>query len=126
MTAPDFGVTEPSFDHPVGDAYTQGDTVTMTVNYTSRDVTAGAAATQTYNYPSVTITDVLGEATISSFGADYFTVNVPATETAPDPVISIEVSDTGNHVWTLVSNTMESFDSSSGIASWTAVFTTTA
>lgn len=116
-------------------SYDLGDTVTLTVNYTSTDPQANPNAGSQVYQVGVTATDSsetvtpLGPSVNGYLNGNFgpipqplpFTVTVPATE--PQPV-TITASD-GTHTWVVVSNTLTAFDATSGVSSWTVVLTTT-
>lgn len=85
-------VTSLTFDKPV---YNLGDVITLTVDYTSDDVTAGAEAI--FN-ASVTITDAVNTAS----GTAPFTVDAAGTAQSTTVSASDDRSPAGT--WTLVSN----------------------
>jgi hypothetical protein len=110
--------------------YNLNDTITLTLTYVSTGVVSGVPqSTADYEITAVFITDANGEEEIpgGNFGSGgLFSVTTPASNDQPMPVTAVSITDSGNHTWTLVSNTMLNFDSTSGRASWQAIFTTTA
>lgn len=111
------------------DPYTKGDTITLTVEYTSNDYAAGVSASEVTDVlTQIAFTDVNGTVNFNSGQLEeyIFNVDTPAIDASPDPMLSIGVTDSGDHTWTQVSNTLDSFDTETDISTWTAVFTTSA
>lgn len=106
--------------------YNVGDTITLTFDYESTDFTGTPASTSDYSM-EISTADSVGTGVITvAEGAPYLSVTTPEEPGSPDPITSITASDGSSRVWTTVSNTMTSFNASSGLSQWTAVFTATA
>jgi hypothetical protein len=100
--------------------YTAGQTIEVTIDYTSTDYTNGPSTTADYNFVGQ-VSDSVGSSAVSA--ENTFIVTTPGSPVA-DPT-SATVSDTGNRTWTLQSNVMNSINAE-GVSTWTAVVTATA
>jgi hypothetical protein len=105
--------------------YAPGDTVTITVEYTISDTQANPnVGTMAYG-PNLTVADTAGTDTPVYFepgngGFPGFSVVTPSTEPQQVTATLIDTPFT----WVVVSNTLESFDATTGVSEWTAIFQT--
>lgn len=122
VTITSFGFTIPGGPTPAPSySYNAGQTIQAVLNYTSTDFTQGA---------STTADDVVTASASNSSGAGSPTTPFTITITSPGPLsadpTTVAVSDTGGRTWTTQSNTMLSFNSTTGVSTWQAIFTATA
>lgn len=119
-------LTSASFDKT---SYSPGDTVTLTLGYTSTDTQANPdAGTETFA-ADLTLSDSSSgiSPNPAASPSTIYQLVIPATEPQPVAISANDVnypsgSSTGR-TWTLVSNTLLHFDAGSGVSTWSAVLT---
>jgi hypothetical protein len=108
-----------SFDQPV---YAPGATITLTVNYTSTDVTS--TPSDTAANITVTVSDSADSAVVTSDGSAAFPMlntSAPGAETVDPTTVSVTDSRPTPGTWTLVSNTLADAAPFTGVAVLTSV-----
>lgn len=117
-------LTDVAFDKS---SYTPGETVTLTLMYVSTDFTGSTSVLTSFTL-SVTLSDTSSGATTFTSDSDQpqfsFGVVEPGNAAA-EPVVA-SITDSGHRTWIQQSNTVTSFQESSGQSQGTIVFTTTA
>jgi hypothetical protein len=113
-------ITSWSFDEPV---YNSGDTITLTINYTSTDSTGGTEAV--VSAVTVTVTDSAGDATqVSDGGVNFPNFTVGSTTSAVVDPTTVAVTDNRSTpgTWTEVSNNLSGTEAPfTGVAVFTSV-----